>query len=384
MATKRTKTPHIKGYQYKGGTFYRVTFQLKGHQVRKQGFASLEAAELFYFQARKDIREGTWVKSSVNMLATMKLDDLYERYCEKIGYRRAKATKVNGATSWRCHISPTLGMKTAKQIGKRTLALWVDTLREKGLSDNSIKVVKAELSNVLKMAYDYDLIDALPKFPQLYAKPAMKAMFKPAEVASIIRGFTNSQYQLMAAVQYQLALRIGELLGLTPGDVDLEARTVTISKQMSRHARGLAWADRLTPTKNRIVRALPITAELAEALKPYVQHRENDAPLWISSYLEPVSENAYIDALKGAAKRAGIAETISSHCLRASMLDFLVNHSGLNIHAVAWLGRHSAKVLVSRYSQPDLDQLARVYGRKMARANVLSCKDAALDLLEAE
>jgi len=352
--------------------------------VRKQGFASLEAAELFYFQARKEIREGTWIKSSVNILASMKLDDLYKRYCDKIGCRRSKATRVNGASSWKLHISPTLGMKNAKQVGKRTLALWVDSLRENGLSDNSIKVVKAELSNVLKMAYEYDLIDALPKFPQLYATPAKKSMFKPAEIASILRGFTNSQYQLMAAVQYQLALRIGELLGLTPGDVNLEARTITISKQMNRHGKGLPWAKRLTPTKNRIVRDLPITAELAEALKPYVQHRENDAPLWISSYLEPVSENAYISALKGAAKRAGITQKISSHCLRASMLDFLVNHSGLNIHAVAWLGRHSAKVLVSRYSQPDLDQLAKVYGRKMAGANVLPCKNTALDLLEAE
>ena len=384
MTKHRTKSPHIKPYNYKGSVFFRVSFQLNGHQVRKQGFASVEAAEEFYFQSRKEIREGTWIKSSVNLMANMKMDELYARYCRKVGFRRADATRRNGETSWRVHISPTLGKKTAKQVGKRTLALWVDHLREKGLSDNTIGVVKAEISNVLKMAYDYDLIDALPKFPKLYKKPAMKAMFKPADIHRILAAFTNPQYQVMAAVQYSLALRVGELLGLTPGDVNFAEGTILINKQMARQDRGKPWSERLKPTKNKISRALPLTPELADALKPYVECRNSDAPLWISSYLEPVSEMAYITALKGAAERAGFTKPISSHCLRASMLDYLVNHSGLNIHAVAWLGRHSAKVLVSRYSQPDLEQLSRIYHQKMAKAAVLSCKSTALEMRDVD
>jgi len=379
MDTRHRKHPHLKTYKHKGVTWWLVSFQLQGHQVRKRGFATYEAAELFYFSTRQQIRDGSWVTASANLMASMTLNELYVHYCRRIGQKRGKATIVNGSSSWRHHIGPMLGQKKAKQIGKRTLAVWVDALRDKGLSDNSIKTVKAELSNVLKMAFDYDLISSLPVWPRLYARPQKKVMFKPVEIRQLLEGFKNPQYQLMAYVQYQLALRVNELLGLRPGAFNLDACTVVIDRQMGRHMKNLPWLERLTPTKNKIVRTLPISRELADALKPYVSDRQSDAPLWVSTYLNPVSESAYRAALVGAAQRVGITRPISTHCLRASMLDYLVNHSGLNIHAVAYIGRHSAKVLVSRYSQPDLEQLFATLAGKTGGNVALNCTLAALE-----
>ena len=378
METRHRKHPHLKTYKHKGATFWRVSYQLQGHQVRKRGFATYEAAELFYFNSRQQIRDGSWIKASVNLMASMTLNELYQHYCRRIGNRRAKATIVNGANSWRLHIGPLLGVKKPKQVGKRTLALWVDALRDKGLTDNSIKAIKAELSNVLKMAFDYDLIQTLPTWPKLVARPKKKEIFSPSEIRQLLDGFNSPQYKLMAYVQYQLALRVNELLGLRPGAFDLDNCKVVIDRQLGRHMKNQPWLERLTPTKNRIVRTLPISRELADALRPYVEGRETNAPLWVSSYLNPVSENAYSTALLRAAERAGITRKISTHCLRASMLDYLVNHSGLNIHAVAYIGRHSAKVLVSRYSKPDLEQLFGLFASETAGAAVLSCKNLAL------
>ena len=362
--------------------FFKVSYQLQKHQVRKQGFASFEEAELFYFESRRMIRDGSWIKASVNLMAKMDLNELYRRFCKKIGHKRSPATIENGLGNWKNHISDLLGKKKASDIGKQTLAVWVDALREKGLSDNSIKVVKAELSNVLKMAFDYDLIQAMPVFPKLKARPEKKNIFSPSEVQMILKGIRSPQYRLMAFVQYQLALRVGELLALRVGCFDLDDKTVLIDKQVDRFKGHLHWLERLGPTKNRIVRRLPISQDLVDLIRPYVEGRDKRSPLWISSYLEPVSDSAYKSAILRGFAASELEGKFSSHCLRASMLDYLVNYSGLNILAVAWLGRHSAKVLVSRYSKPDLENIVAVIGQKLSPTAVLTCKNAAIELVE--
>lgn len=382
MTERNRKHPHIKSYQYNSGTFYCVSYQLQGHQVRKRGFASFEEAEFFYFESRKMIRDGSWIKASVNLMSKMNLDTLYERYCSKIGHKRSLASIKNGLGAWKNHISPLLGNKKASDIGKQTLALWVDALREKGLTDNSIKIPRAELSNVLKMAFDYDLIQMLPAFPKLKSRPKKKSIYSPNEIQKILRGIDNPQYRLMAFVQYQLALRVGELLALRVGCFNEEDSTVLIDKQVDRNSRDKNWFKRLGPTKNRIVRRLPVSQELLELIQPYLEARDKRSPLWISSYLHPVSDSAYKAALKRGFDSAELEGSFSSHCLRASMLDFLVNYSGLNIQAVAWLGRHSAKVLVSRYSKPNIEQIVATMTQKLKPTNVLSCNLAASLTLE--
>ena len=382
MTERLRKHPHIKPYGKSGVVYFRVTYQLQGHQVRKMDFASFEEAEFFYFESRKMIRAGTWISASANLMSKMNMNSLYERYCSKIGHKRSGASIRNGDSAWRNHIGPLLGKKKVSDIGKQTLAVWVDALREKGLTDNSIKAVKAELANVLKMAFDYDLIQSIPTFPKLNKAPTKKKLFSPSEIQRILAGMKNPQYRLMAYVQYQLALRVGELLALRVGCIDFESRTILIDKNHDRTKAHLNWFQRLGPTKNRIVRALPVSNELLELLKPYVENRDKRAPLWISTYLQPVSDSAYKVALKRGFESSGLEGKFSSHCLRASMLDFLVNYSGLNIQAVAWLGRHSAKVLVSRYSAPDIEKIIAVVGQKMAPTAVLNCNLPASSLLE--
>jgi hypothetical protein len=66
------------------------------------------------------------------------------------------------------------------------------------------------------------------------------------------------------------------------------------------------------------------------------------------------------------------------------MLDWLVNHSGLSIQTVAYYGRHTAAVLVSRYSQPDMSQIYEVFGRREAPGRLASCKIVASIELEGE
>jgi len=375
--------PHLKPYMVNGFEMWRVSFALQGHQVRRQGFMSYSEAEDFYSQARSLIRAGQWNRLAVHKMAGWSLAEIYDFYCKTVGHKRSVSTIRNGFNSWTHHIKPLVGNLKPSEVSRRTLSAWVNQLRKNGLCDNSIKTAKAELSNILKVAVDYELISSVPKFPKLTARPKKKELLTPQEVRLVIDAADSPQLRVMILVQYQLALRVCELIGLEAGKFDLDAGTVLIDQQVIRSKKIGPWRQRVGPTKNRISRRLPLSPEVVEAIRPYVEDRNPTAPLWISRQLTPVSHNTYSEGLKRSVRKTGIEKNISTHCLRASMLDFLVNHSGLNIHAVAYFGRHSAKVLVSAYSQPDLELIFSVFNSQTPTALDSTCKLVAIEAEEA-
>ncbi len=343
---------------------------------------SYSEAEDFYSQARSLIRAGQWNRLSVHKMKSWSLGNIYDFYCKTVGHKRSAATIRNGRNSWTVHINPLIGNMKPAEVSRRTLSAWVNQLRKNGQCDNSIKTAKAELSNILKVAVDYELISSVPQFPKLTARPRKKELLTPQEIRLVIDAADSPQLKVMLLVQYQLALRLGELVGLEAGKFDLDAGTVLIDQQVVKSQKIGSWRQRVGPTKNRISRRLPLSAEVIEAVRPYVESRNPTAPMWISRQLTPVSPNCYSEGLKRAVAKTGIEKLITTHCLRASMLDFLVNHSGLNIHAVAYYGRHTAKVLVSRYSQPDLDQIFAVFGSQHPAALDSSCNLVATETKE--
>ena len=172
---KRTH-PHIRSYKTRGVEFWRVTFSLNKHQVRKQGFHSFEAAEDYYASARKMIRAGQWSSKSLHEMTKWNLNELYEHYKKVMGHRRAYATQKNGQQFWRDHIGPHVGHYKVREISRRVLAHWVNQLREYPLTDNTIGSAKAEFRNVLKMCVEYELIEEAPQFPKLTKNPKKKEM----------------------------------------------------------------------------------------------------------------------------------------------------------------------------------------------------------------
>ena len=72
-------------------------------------------------------------------------------------------------------------------------------------------------------------------------------------------------------------------------------------------------------------------------------------------------------------KKAGIQKKITSHCLRASCLDYLVNKTSLSIMQVAYYARHSPQVLVSRYAGSDTAGLMEFFSSKNTLSDDLNC-----------
>jgi len=376
MKTRSSRKSHIRSYQKAGETWYEITFSLLGNQVRRKGYASYEEAEADYTRIRLKIRAGQWSGFAEHELHNATMSELYEVYCKTRGDKRAPSTVYSGRLLWKRTISPILGSIRVRDITRRHLSMFVRECRLAGLTDNTIKSYIAEVSNVLVMAVEFEVLSDNPKWPKLHPKPERKAILSPSEVKSIIDAVDHDvsapQYKTMISVQYQLALRLGELLALTPGKFNLDAGTVVIEQQK------LVGTDfRVGPTKTKTSVVLPLSPALVEELRPYVEDRDSNAPLWISLQLKPVCRNAYVYALKAAAKNAGIQKKITSHVLRSSCADYLVNKTSLSILQVSHYLRHDPVVLVTRYAGADTDGLMEFFNSKNAHTDALNCTSVA-------
>jgi hypothetical protein len=67
-----------------------------------------------------------------------------------------------------------------------------------------------------------------------------------------------------------------------------------------------------------------------------------------------------------AVEKSGTQKKVTSHVLRASCADYLVNKTSLSIMQVSHYMRHSPQVLVSRYAGADTAGLASFFSSKMA------------------
>jgi integrase len=372
MKTRTSKAPHIRSYKKGGETWYKIQFSLLGVQVRKQGYASYEIAEADYLNIRKLIRAGEWLNQKSHDMRGMTLSEMHEVYQASRGDKRKPATIARAARSWRLHVDPVIGGMKVSEISRSTLTIFVRELRMKGLVDNTIHTIRADVNNVLSLAVEFEVLSSVPAWPKLKPAPKKRELVSPQEVVSLIaavdKGQLTHQYRTMIRVQYELALRLNELLGLTVEKVDLEARTILIDCQRMPGA-----GFKLGPTKTNNSTALPLSPSLCEELRPYVEDRDPKSPLWISVRLRPVSKCSYNRAIAAAVKSAGIQKTITSHCLRASCLSYLLNHTSLSVMSVAYLGRHSPQVLLKHYAQADHQLINEFFSSKKSLEEDLNC-----------
>ena len=365
QTTRQSRKQHIRSYQKGGETWFELTFSLMKIQVRKKGFASYDIAEEEYNRIRSKIRAGEWTNFNAHSLQAATLSEFYEVYCDTRGNKRSPSSIENTRRTWTRAVDPILGSIRVRDISRRHLTMFVREQRLLGLTDNTIKTYAAEINNVLMMAVDLEVLKHFPKWPKLQPVPERKAILSPVEVMEVInavdQAVSGEQYKTMILVQYSLGLRLGELLALTPGKFNLEAGTVLIDQQKL-----VGRGFNVGPTKTKNSVELPLSPTLIEELAPYVEDRDPNVPLWISLQLLPVCRNAYKYALKMAVEKSGTQKKVTSHVLRASCADYLVNKTSLSIMQVSHYMRHSPQVLVSRYAGADTAGLASFFSSKMA------------------
>jgi integrase len=137
-----------------------------------------------------------------------------------------------------------------------------------------------------------------------------------AQVKQIIDA-ANEPYKTVFWLVAETGIRRGEICGLNVGDVDLNEQAITV--QRSR------WKSKLKRPKNGKKRFFALSPQLAERLRFYVEDRNPDEPLFLSTEGRRLHPDNFIKRqLKPILKKLGLDG--AAHAFRhgnASLLDHL-------------------------------------------------------------
>lgn len=168
----------------------------------------------------------------------------------------------------------------------------------------------------------------------------------PAETLAFLQELKKErepQYHFVALVQYYIAGRIGEALGLMPKAISLEKGEIRIERAVNWHIRN--WEPYIKEhPKNKKTRIVPIPFELAVVLKDLMHEKGADELLFQQPDGSPLNRKTVSTVFNRALKRLGITHVSGTHFIRKTTGTHAKMLTG-DIDAVSrYLGHSSTRV----------------------------------------
>ena len=158
------------------------------------------------------------------------------------------------------HINKTLGHYKIKSLTPATIQEFVNGLKAKGLSKNTVVGIYTTLQYALDYAVEpCKFILNNPclyvKFPRFEKSQYKVQVLTLEEVKLIEERLKGTRYYIMFMLGFHCGLRAGEATGLTWNDIDLENKTIKIDKQLIsvKNANRWAFGSPKTSNSNRVI-----------------------------------------------------------------------------------------------------------------------------------
>jgi integrase len=260
----------------------------------------------------------------------------------------------------RQHISPTFGrLKLSNLTATHIQALYAARLRE-GLKPSSVRYIHAVLHRALEQAVRFHLI---PFNPAARVDPpkVRQEEITPLD-AEQARTFLDmargDKFECLYVLSLTVGLRMGEALGLKWSDIDLDEKTLRVSRQLQRmrEGGGLVFSE----PKNASRRTVDLPQRAVEALRSH-RKRQLEEKLRANSYEDSglvfaTGKGTPLDAqnivnrhFKPLLRRAGLPD-IRWHDLRHTCLTILLARGTHPKYVQHLAGHASIQLTLDRYS----------------------------------
>ena len=338
---------------------YRYTdWQGKQRKSTKRGFRTKKEAESWL--------RNFLAKQAVNF--DMKMKDFIDIYMEDCRTRLRQNTFINKEYVIKDKIIPYLGGKSVSSITAADIRRWQNVLMEKGYKETYLKTINNQLNAIFNYAVSYYDLGSNPcrKAGSMGKSRATEMPFWTVEeFESFIDQMIDKRISYVAfKLLFWTGLRKGELLALTRGDIDLDAKLLTVSKSYHRIHGSDVITQPKTPKSNRTI-SLPDF--LVEDLKEYfdsIYGLEEDDRIF------PVTEHYLNNEIKRGIKKSGVKE-ITVHNLRHSHAAMLANMKIMPLEVANRLGHEKVETTLEIYEHlyPDsqmklANEINRRYGEE--------------------
>ena len=157
------------------------------------------------------------------------------------------------------HIKPTLGKYHLKSLSSDVLQDFVNSMKKKGLSKNTVKYIKSCTSSALSYAVSpCRYISVSPmigvRLPVYKKEPKKEYIVNKSDYKKIVSYFPpGSNFYIPFMIGYYTGVRLNECFGLTWADIDLKNKTITIRRQLSHVSKQWCFSSLKTPTSYRTI-----------------------------------------------------------------------------------------------------------------------------------
>lgn len=204
---------------------YRFTdWQGKRRKSTKRGFATKREAE-------------EWLRTFlVTQKADfdMKFEEFLKMYYTDMETRLREHTMRTKKYIIDLKILPYFGQKRVNDISAADIRRWQSELIKKGYSPTYLKTINNQLSSIFNYAVKYYDLKGNPctKAGSIGKSRAEEMSFWTIdEFRQFVDCIMDKRQSYMSfMIQYWTGMRLGELLALTPADIDLDKHTISITK----------------------------------------------------------------------------------------------------------------------------------------------------------
>ena len=319
--------------------FYYTNWQGIKKQKWKRGFATKKEALGF----ERDFLE----KQSAN--PDMTFQNLYEIYMKDMSARLKQSTLLTKKAVLQTHILPFFGSKPINEIKASDVRRWQAKLMSSpnNYSQTYLKKINTELNSIINYA---------KRFYDLNTNPCGKAGTIGKAKAEEMHYWTYDEYiafregvkdkslsYICFEVLYWTGMREGELLALSPADIDLDNKTISINRTYQR----IEGKDVFTSPKTRkSKRKIPIPDFLCQELSDYIQSRYM---LDADERLFPVTKSYLSHEMIRGCKNTGVKK-IRIHDIRHSHASLLINQGCDALMLADRLGHEKVSTTLNTYS----------------------------------
>lgn len=297
-----------------------------------------------------------WERDFLNQMSGslgMTFQNFIELYLKDTEQRYKPSTIANKRFLIDLKITPYFGKMPLDAIKATDVRKWQNELTsyrdEKGkpYSQTYLRTIQNQLTAIFNYAVKFYGLKENPchKAGSMGKKNADEMLFwTKEEFSTFIQALKDriASYTVFMTLYYT-GMREGEMLALTPADVDLEKQTITINKSYQRLDGKDVITSPKTPKSNRTV---TIPQVLCDCLKEYMSHRyglEDDHRLF------PYTKHFLYHEMQYGCQASGV-KSIRVHDLRHSHASLLVEMGFSPLLIAERLGHERVQTTLETYS----------------------------------
>lgn len=257
--------------------------------------------------------------------------DLLERVAQEMRLRNYARRTIKAYVSCLRRFAHHIRPQVPREVATADVRAWLLELRNAGASRSLMDQHVSALRFLYRELYGRK--DAALNIPRPRKNQALPFVPTRAQVLQLADSIANRRHRLAILFLYSTGVRVGELVALNVGDVDLEELVVRVLE-------GKGRKDRLTV----------VSQSLGDDLRRLMAGRSRLEPLFPNEYGQRWSARSVQHVMQRARIQVGLPAGTTPHSLRHAFATHLLEQ-GVELRAIQQLLGHKNLKTTTRYAR---------------------------------